>query len=164
MRSFSRKLMLAAAFIVALGAVLCAGGRAVAGDYVLPVPNITIYPGDIIKDAWLVDRDFSANPGATRASVIQSRAALVGKVARRTLLPGVPIPANGVNDPRAVRYAPEKILVMQFPELMPPTLISRDRREIEAFRTRFPAVVMKPLYGNGGAAVFKVDAKDVNFG
>jgi glutathione synthase len=69
-----------------------------------------------------------------------------------------------VNDPAGVRDAPEKILVMQFPELMPPTLISRDRREIEAFRRRFPAIVMKPLYGNGGAAVFKVDAKDINFG
>ena len=69
-----------------------------------------------------------------------------------------------VNDPRAVRDAPEKLLVMQFPELMPPTLISRDKREIEAFRARFPATVMKPLYGSGGAAVFKVDAKDMNFG
>ena len=69
-----------------------------------------------------------------------------------------------VNDPRAVRDAPEKLLVMQFPELMPPTLISRDKREIEAFRARFPATVMKPLYGSGGAAVFKVDAKDMNIG
>ena len=69
-----------------------------------------------------------------------------------------------VNDPRAVRDAPEKLLVMPFPELMPPTLISRDKREIEAFRARFPATVMKPLYGSGGAAVFKVDAKDMNFG
>jgi glutathione synthase len=69
-----------------------------------------------------------------------------------------------VNDPAAVRDAPEKILVMQFPDVMPPTLISRDKREIEAFRKRFPATVMKPLYGHGGAAVFKVDAKDMNFG
>jgi len=69
-----------------------------------------------------------------------------------------------INDPAAVRDAPEKILVMQFPELMPPTLISRDKREIEAFRARFSATVMKPLYGSGGAAVFKVDAKDMNFG
>jgi glutathione synthase len=69
-----------------------------------------------------------------------------------------------VNDPGAVRNAPEKILVMQFPELMPATLISRDRAEIEAFRAEHEAVVMKPLYGNGGAAVFKLQKKDVNFG
>jgi glutathione synthase len=69
-----------------------------------------------------------------------------------------------VNDPRAVRDAPEKLFVMDFPELMPPTLISRDRAAIEAFRTEHGEVVMKPLYGNGGAAVFKVGAKDPNFG
>ena len=69
-----------------------------------------------------------------------------------------------VNDPRAVRDAPEKLFVMDFPELMPPTLITRERPEIEAFRQKHGAVVMKPLYGNGGAAVFKVDVKDPNFG
>ncbi len=69
-----------------------------------------------------------------------------------------------VNDPGAVRNAPEKLLVMEFSDLMPPTLITRDRGEIEAFRTRFEAVVMKPLYGHGGAAVFKIAQKDYNFG
>ena len=69
-----------------------------------------------------------------------------------------------VNDPRAVRDAPEKLFVMDFPELMPPTLISRDRAEIEAFRANHGVVVMKPLYGNGGAAVFKVEQRDSNFG
>ena len=69
-----------------------------------------------------------------------------------------------VNDPRAVRDAPEKLFVMDFPELMPPTLITRERPEIEAYRQTHGAVVMKPLYGNGGAAVFKVDVKDPNFG
>ena len=69
-----------------------------------------------------------------------------------------------VNDPVAVRNAPEKLFVLNFPDLMPPTLISRDRREIEAFRAQYEAVVMKPLFGHGGAAVFKVMAKDVNFG
>ena len=69
-----------------------------------------------------------------------------------------------VNDPRAVRDSPEKLFVMNFPELMPPTLISRDRREIESFRNCHGTVVMKPLYGNGGAAVFKIDPKDANFG
>jgi glutathione synthase len=69
-----------------------------------------------------------------------------------------------VNDPKSVRDAPEKLFVMQFPQLMPPTLISRDRTEIEAFRKEHGDVVMKPLYGNGGAAVFKVAPKDPNFG
>ncbi len=69
-----------------------------------------------------------------------------------------------VNDPASVRNAPEKIFVMQFPRLMPPTLISRDRAEIDAFRKEHGDVVMKPLYGTGGAAVFKVAPKDPNFG
>jgi glutathione synthase len=69
-----------------------------------------------------------------------------------------------VNDPRAVRDAPEKLFVMDFPELMPPTLISRDRAAIEDFRAEQREVVMKPLYGHGGAAVFKVGPNDPNFG
>jgi glutathione synthase len=69
-----------------------------------------------------------------------------------------------VNDPRAVRDAPEKLFVMDFPELMPPTLISRDRAAIEEFRAEQREVVMKPLYGHGGAAVFKVGPNDPNFG
>ena len=69
-----------------------------------------------------------------------------------------------VNDPAQVRNAPEKIFVTQFPDLMPPTLITRDRSEIEAFRREHGEIVMKPLYGNGGAAVFKVGERDPNFG
>jgi glutathione synthase len=69
-----------------------------------------------------------------------------------------------VNDPAHVRNAPEKLFVTQFPELMPPSLITRDRAEIEAFREEHGEVVMKPLYGAGGAAVFKVARQDPNFG
>ena len=69
-----------------------------------------------------------------------------------------------VNDPASVRNAPEKLFVMQYPHLMPDTLITRDRGEIVAFRQQHGDVVMKPLYGNGGAAVFKVAQKDPNFG
>ena len=68
-----------------------------------------------------------------------------------------------VNDPAHVRNAPEKILVTEFPDLMPPTLITRDREEIEAFRAEHGDLVMKPLYGNGGAGVFKVAKDDMNF-
>jgi glutathione synthase len=69
-----------------------------------------------------------------------------------------------VNNPASVRDAPEKIFVLNYPSLMPPTLISRDRALIEAFREEHGDIVMKPLYGNGGAAVFKVARKDPNFG
>ncbi|MCK1283976.1 glutathione synthase [Bradyrhizobium sp. 44] len=69
-----------------------------------------------------------------------------------------------VNDPASVRNAPEKLFVMNFPQLMPPTLISRDLDEINAFRDRHGAVVMKPLHGHGGAAVFRVMPQDMNFG
>ncbi|MGH6754099.1 MAG: glutathione synthase [Bradyrhizobium sp.] len=69
-----------------------------------------------------------------------------------------------VNDPAWVRNAPEKLFVTEFPDLMPETLITRDRAEIEAFRAEQGDVVMKPLYGNGGAAVFKLAQEDPNFG
>jgi glutathione synthase len=69
-----------------------------------------------------------------------------------------------VNDPVSVRNAPEKIFVTEFPDLMPPTLISRDPDEIRAFRSEFGDIVMKPLYGHGGAAVFRVREADENFG
>jgi glutathione synthase len=69
-----------------------------------------------------------------------------------------------VNDPVSVRNAPEKLFVMNFPKLMPPTLISRDLDEINAFRDEHGAVVMKPLHGHGGAAVFRVMPQDMNFG
>ena len=61
------------------------------------------------------------------------------------------------NAPAAVRNAPEKILVTDFPELMPPTLITRDRDEIRAFRREHGNIIVKPLYGNGGAGVFFIE-------
>ena len=69
-----------------------------------------------------------------------------------------------VNDPAHVRNAPEKIFVMEFSDLMPPTLITRDLAEIKAFREEHGDIVMKPLYGNGGAAVFRLTRDDLNFG
>jgi glutathione synthase len=69
-----------------------------------------------------------------------------------------------VNNPASVRNAPEKIFVMDFPDLMPPTLISRDLDEINSFRSEHGAVVMKPLHGHGGAAVFRILPQDMNFG
>jgi glutathione synthase len=69
-----------------------------------------------------------------------------------------------VNDPAHVRNAPEKVFVTEFPDLMPPTLITRDLAEIRAFRAEHGDIVMKPLYGHGGGAVFRVTRDDLNFG
>jgi glutathione synthase len=67
-----------------------------------------------------------------------------------------------VNDPDHVRNAPEKILVTEFPELMPPTLITRDRLLIDGFRNEYKDIIIKPLYGNGGAGVFRLREDDSN--
>ena len=69
-----------------------------------------------------------------------------------------------VNNPASVRNAPEKVFVTQFPDLMPPTLITRDLAEIKAFRAEHKDIVMKPLYGHGGGAVFRLISDDLNFG
>jgi glutathione synthase len=69
-----------------------------------------------------------------------------------------------VNDPAHVRNAPEKVFVTEFSDLMPPTLITRDLAEIKAFRAAHGDIVMKPLYGHGGGAVFRVTRDDLNFG
>lgn len=69
-----------------------------------------------------------------------------------------------VNHPAEVRNAPEKILVMSFPELMPETLITRDEREIRDFRAEFGDIIVKPLFGNGGAGVFRIRPDDENLG
>src|SRR3954464_13009218 len=69
-----------------------------------------------------------------------------------------------VNDPASVRNAPEKIFVLEFPDLMPPTIVTRDLAEIKEFRAQHGDIVMKPLYGHGGGAVFRVTRDDLNFG
>jgi glutathione synthase len=68
-----------------------------------------------------------------------------------------------VNDPKWVRACPEKILPLDYPELMPATLISRDRAAIDAFRAEYKDIILKPLYGNGGAGIFRVKANDPNY-
>ncbi len=67
-----------------------------------------------------------------------------------------------VNDPVHVRNAPEKLFVTHFPELMPPTLITSDKREVEAFRAEHRDIIVKPLFGNGGAGVFHIGPEDEN--
>ena len=67
-----------------------------------------------------------------------------------------------VNDPKHVRDSPEKLLVTHFPELMPPTLITWDAAAIRAFREQYRDIIVKPLFGNGGAGVFRIKEDDEN--
>ncbi len=67
-----------------------------------------------------------------------------------------------VNDPVSVRNAPEKLLVLRFPDLTPPMAIARDLATLRAFRDRHGDIILKPLYGNGGAGVFKLSMDDGN--
>jgi len=67
-----------------------------------------------------------------------------------------------VNDPAEVRNAPEKIFVLDFLDLMPPTIVTRSLEDVQAFRREMGDVILKPLYGNGGAAVFRLGLEDTN--
>ncbi len=67
-----------------------------------------------------------------------------------------------VNDPAWVRNSPEKIFVTEFPDLMPETLITKDAAEVAAFRKEFGDIIVKPLYGNGGAGIFHLHEADRN--
>jgi len=104
-RSFLGRGTAVAAILVLFGASAAWAGDMSApspeGD-VLPVPVMTIYPGDPIDDAMLADEIFPMGT-AESSPFAPSRRALVGKVARRTLLPGKPIPLAGVADPELVR-------------------------------------------------------------
>ena len=68
-----------------------------------------------------------------------------------------------VNDPAEVRNAPEKLFVTKFPELMPPTVITADAGAMRAFREQHGDIIVKPLFGNGGAGVFRIKPDDENF-
>ena len=67
-----------------------------------------------------------------------------------------------VNDPASVRNAPEKLLVTHFPDLMPPTIVTWDVEAIRGFRATYKDIVVKPLFGNGGAGVFLIRHDDPN--
>ena len=69
-----------------------------------------------------------------------------------------------VNNPAAVRNAPEKLLVTHFPELMPPTIVTWDRQSIRDFRALHKDIIVKPLFGNGGIGVFRIKQDDENLG
>ncbi len=109
MTAFLRRVRLAGALAATLAAALAA--PAAAGSRGLPVPAQVIYPGDKISDAMLVDSSDSKD--LMPPNVLWDRADLVGKVARRTLLPGRPIPAIAVEEPRAVSTGAQVTLVYE---------------------------------------------------
>ena len=67
-----------------------------------------------------------------------------------------------VNDPEHVRNAPEKVFVLNFLDLMPPTIVTRSLDDVRAFRKEYEDIIVKPLYGNGGAAIFRISQLDTN--
>ena len=67
-----------------------------------------------------------------------------------------------VNDPASVRNAPEKVWVLEFQDLMPPTLVTRNAEDVAEFRQTYKEIIIKPLYGNGGASVFRIQEGDSN--
>ena len=79
------------------------------------------------------------------------------------ILEHLPATTMVVNNPAEVRNAPEKIMVLDFPDLMPPTMVSRDEDAISAFRKKYENIIIKPLYGNGGAGVFLIKQGDKNY-
>ena len=67
-----------------------------------------------------------------------------------------------VNDPASVRNAPEKVWVLEFQDLMPPTMVTRNMEDVRDFQARHKDIIIKPLYGNGGASVFRIKPEDSN--
>jgi len=67
-----------------------------------------------------------------------------------------------VNDPAHVRNAPEKVFVLDFLDLMPPTIVTRSLDDVKAFRAEHKDIIVKPLYGNGGSSVFRIRPEDTN--
>ncbi|MFE1600206.1 flagellar basal body P-ring formation chaperone FlgA [Methylobacterium sp. ID0610] len=101
-RLIRRALALAAAAgLACLAGAASAEPARLADDIVLPVPVVTVYPGDVIKETMLRQQAFPPTFRA-RLAVIDAPLAIVGRVARRTLLPGEPVPVNAVDDPRLV--------------------------------------------------------------
>lgn len=95
--------------VLAVGLALAAA-PATAGDISLPVPTVTIYPGDTIRESMLRMQAYPETFKA-RTAVIDAPLAIAGRVARRMLLPGEPVPVNAVDDPRLVsRGTPTQIV------------------------------------------------------
>lgn len=101
-----------AQFLIAAVVCFSAAPPADAGQVQLPVPRITIYPGQVIEKAMLVDRAFRTN-GGDPVAAIPSDASLVGKVAKQTLLPGKPIYSEQLREPHAVTQGQAALVIFQ---------------------------------------------------
>jgi glutathione synthase len=88
----------------------------------------------------------------------------VGYITATHLLERIESETLVVNNPASVRNAPEKVMVLDYRQYMPPTLITRSADEVREFQRKHGAVVIKPLHGNGGKAIFKVEADGSNLG
>ncbi len=86
----------------------------------------------------------------------------MGYITTTHILERLPATTQVVNDPFWVRNYPEKLLVLDFPDLIPPTTIARNLETLQAFRARHGDIILKPLYGNGGAGVFRLMPDDKN--
>jgi flagellar basal body P-ring formation protein FlgA len=98
--------------LLVLSLLLLAVQPARSAELELPVPRLTLYPGDVIGDDQIMERAFIAHTVA-RSTIHETREALIGKVARRTLLPGQPIPINGVRDPYLVTQGKNALVVFE---------------------------------------------------
>lgn len=115
----SRRRMLAGACVLGAGLCLASGGAAAQAqtEMLLPVPAITLYPNDEIGEEHIIDRAFIAAT-VTRGAVLDDRRSVVGRVARRTLLKGQPIPANALRDPYLIISGKTAVVVFQDGGLM----------------------------------------------
>ena len=87
----------------------------------------------------------------------------MGYITTTHLLDMLPPQTLVCNNPFWVRNHPEKLVVLNYPELMPPTVIARNRQVIDRFRSTCGDIIIKPLYGNGGAGIFRVGSGDRNY-
>jgi flagella basal body P-ring formation protein FlgA len=97
---------------VGVALLVLAPSLAYARDVVFPVPRITIYPGEVITEAMLADKAFRARD-YERAAVAATRETLIGKVARSTLLPHVPVSLGGIREPYAVQQGQPAVVVFK---------------------------------------------------
>jgi len=97
---------------LALVAIVGCAGPLAAGQLQLPVPRVTIYPGQVIEQAMLVDRAFRTNDDAGSAQ-LPSRDGLVGKVAKQTLLPGQPIYNDAIRQPHSIKQGQAASVIFQ---------------------------------------------------
>ena len=119
-------MMVIAAFRLAVLAGLAGacGSAFAAESALLPVPSFTIYPGDVIRDAAISNRDFGQNYQPSRYGVVTDRTSIIGKLARRTLLPGAPIPLNATMEPKVITAGAKIRIVFEEAGLMISTYAS----------------------------------------